>query len=66
MQYSKVLVHAFSVATGRSIAEGLIELGLSDVVQEEDVKQLTAVEENYLQELLSDEDSIRSWRYVTS
>jgi hypothetical protein len=34
MQYSKVLVHAFSVATGRSIAEGLIELGLSDVVQE--------------------------------
>jgi len=65
MQYSRVMIHAFAEATGRTIEEALTDLGLADAIKPEEAVDLTAAEEGYVRELLATEDSVKSWQYVT-
>lgn len=62
VRYSKIMVQCFAITTGRGLDEALIDLGLSDIIDTSEVSRLSTDEENYLYELLSSDDAIRSWQ----
>lgn len=64
VMYSRVMIHAFAEATGRTIEEALTDLGLAGTMKQEEADKLSAAEDNYLQELLSTGDAVKSWQHV--
>ena len=64
MKYSRIMIHAFADATGRSIEEALTDLGLAETVKPEGTAKLTPAEAGYVQELLSTEEAVKSWGNV--
>lgn len=65
MMYSRVMIHAFAEATGRTIEEALTDLGLVGTMKLEEAGNLSRTEEGYLRELLSTDDAVKAWRNVT-
>lgn len=66
MNYSRVMIHAFAEATGRTIEEALTDLGIADMIKQEETIGLTDNEERYVGELLSTEGAKKSWQKKSS
>lgn len=65
MMYSKVMIHAFAEATGRTVLEALTDLGLAGTIGADEIGELSGTEESYLKDVLSTEDAVNSWRNIT-